>query len=227
MSLAQNFTEIIDSIAQTCLKVNRKPDEVRLITVTKTHLWQTMQSVLDLGHCDLGENKVQEIVEKVPLLSGEKTIHLIGHLQSNKVNKVVGLVDWIHSIDSEDILLKVAGQCDMISKKVAVLIQVNTSHEETKSGCEPEDAVRLCRLAAEDARVVFKGLMTIGPLGGNEQAIRKSYSMLRELRTACAAFAAGPLELSMGMSDDYEIAIEEGSTMVRIGSKILGQRVYG
>lgn len=224
MSLVEKFREIEDQIAQSCHKAGRKPEEIRLITVTKTHPRETVQQVIDLGYPDIGENRVQEILEKVPLLSGNKVVHLVGHLQSNKVNKVVPLVDWIHSIDSEKILDRVAQQCEQLNKKVSVLIQVNTSHEETKSGCAPEEAFALCEKAARNRWLLFRGLMCIGPLGGDEAAIRKSFITLRTIGRECKQLTGQPFELSMGMSDDFSIAIEEGSTMVRIGSRILGQR---
>jgi pyridoxal phosphate enzyme (YggS family) len=224
--LLERFESVHERIARACEKADRNRNEVRLITVTKTWPAEVLQSVLDTGNPDIGENRVQEIVEKVPALSGNKSIHMIGHLQSNKVTKVVPLVDWIHSIDSEKLLLKVDQQCEKIDKTLNVLIQVNASGELTKSGCTPEDAYSLCEKAFECSHVNFRGFMTIGPFVSDEKVIRESFVALRKTGEECQGLSDKPLELSMGMSSDYEIAIEEGSTMVRIGSLILGDRVY-
>jgi len=169
--LINRFKSVHEEIAQACKNAGRNPDEVRLITVTKTWPVDVLQSVLNTGNPDIGENRVQEIVGKVPMLSGKKIVHLIGHLQSNKVTKVVPLVDWIHSIDSEKLLTKVNQHCEKIDKKLNVLIQVNTSGEFTKSGCNPEEAYSLCERAADCSQVNFRGLMTIGPFVSDEKAV--------------------------------------------------------
>jgi hypothetical protein len=222
--LADRLVSLHREIAETCTRAGRNPDAVRLIAVTKTHPAPVLQAVIDAGHRDIGENRVQEIVEKVPLLHGERTVHLIGHLQSNKVNKVVPLVDWIHSIDSEGLAVKVDGACGTGGKKMKVLVQVNTSGEESKSGCRPEEAVRLCEKVAGMANLEFRGLMTIGLLGGTEQQTRKCFQMVRAIGEHCRQFTDASFQLSMGMTDDFRIAIEEGSTMVRIGSYLFGTR---
>lgn len=224
--LNDRYKDVQQQIAQACARVGRSYEEVRLITVTKTQPAEVLQSVIDTGYSDIGENRVQEIVQKVPLLCGEKTMHMIGHLQSNKVSKVMPFVDWIQSIDSEKLLFKVEKQCEDINKKMNILIQVNTSGEVSKSGCNPEEALTLCETAAKCSYINFRGLMTIGPLGGDDMEIRKSFIQLRTLCEKCRDLSDDPIELSMGMSGDFQIAIEEGSTMVRIGSLILGSRAY-
>ncbi len=224
--LTENFRRVHEQIAQACSKAGRKTEDVRLITVTKTYPSEVLQSVINTGHRDIGENRVQEIVQKVPILSGEKAIHMIGHLQTNKAAKVVPLVEWIHSIDSERLFYKVEQQCEKINKKLNVLVQVNTSGEDTKSGCRPEYTLKLCEIVAKSNILDFRGLMTIGLLGGNEKETRRCFMQLREIGEKCSSLTDNNLELSMGMSNDFQIAIEEGATMIRIGSLILGARKY-
>ncbi len=224
--LINSFESVRKKISQSCEKVGRDPNEVRLITVTKTWPSNVLQSVINTGNPDIGENRVQEIVQKVPVLSGNKIVHMIGHLQSNKVSKVVSLVDWIHSIDSKKLLDKVEHLCETTGSKIKILVQVNTSGEVTKSGCDPDEAYALCEAAATCSFVSFRGLMTIGPFVSDEEKIRSSFRILRKIGDQCRNLSDKPLELSMGMSGDFQIAVEEGSTMVRIGSLILGGRVF-
>lgn len=225
-TLRERFKALNEETTQSCEKVGRSPDEVTVVIVTKTHPVEILQAVIDTGHGAIGENRVQEIMQKVPLLTGEKTIHMVGHLQTNKVTKVVPLVDWIQSIDSEKLAVKVDQQCQKVGKKMSVLVQVNTSGEETKSGCAPEEAVALCEKVARCEYLRFRGVMTIGLLGGTEKETRHCFQVLRNIREQCKGLTDSSFELSMGMTDDFRIAIEEGSTMIRIGSYILGARKY-
>jgi hypothetical protein len=218
--------EIKERVANAAVKSGRDASSVTLITVTKTHPAEVLQEVLDVGGIDIGENRVQEVVAKIPELTGDKTVHLIGHLQSNKVNKIVELVDWIHSADKEKIINRIDRRAGELDKKIKLLVQVNTSGEESKSGCEAGDAKDLCELAAGCENIDFRGLMTIGPLGGTEDEVRKSFIQLRELSKEIENLVDGQVELSMGMSGDFEMAISEGATMVRVGSSILGHRKY-
>jgi pyridoxal phosphate enzyme (YggS family) len=220
--LKNRIQRIQEEIRQTCIRVGRSPESVRLIVVTKTQSAESVRQVIDAGIVDIGENRVQEILDKAPYLTGRFSLHLIGHLQSNKVAKVVGMVDWIHSVDSERVFRKIEQCCMASQRRVNLLVQVNTSGEESKFGCAADAAHNLCRLVADSPHVRFRGLMTIGPLLGGEPAARKSFVMLRELAAKVSGSAA--LELSMGMSADFRWAIEEGATMVRIGSLILGER---
>lgn len=224
-NLKDRIKKIKEDIAQASATAGRPEDAVRLVIVTKTYPASLLQEILDTGHFDIGENRVQEITEKAPLLKGDKVIHMVGHLQTNKVAKVVPLVDWIQSVDSERVLRKIEENCEKLSRKMNILIQVNTSGEETKSGCGPHEAADLCSKASESKNLEFRGLMTIGPLYGGEKEARKSFIMLRELGRSLAD-PSQRFELSMGMSADFRWAIEEGSTMVRIGSLILGERAY-
>ena len=224
--LRDRFKNLNEEIAQVCEKAGRNKDEIKVVVVTKTHPVQVLQALVDIGHPDIGENKAQEIVQKVPNIHGNKTIHMVGHLQTNKVVKVVPLVDWIQSIDSERLAQKVEQQCEKIGKKMNILVQVNTSGEETKSGCSPKEAVELCEKVSKYSFLQFRGLMTIGLWGGEEKDIRQCFRILRSIGEQTKQFTQLPFELSMGMSDDFKIAIEEGATIIRLGTYILGRRDY-
>ncbi|NLL13646.1 MAG: YggS family pyridoxal phosphate-dependent enzyme [Fibrobacter sp.] len=220
--LKKRLETVQERIISACEKSGRSVQSVRLIAVTKTHPAEILQKLIDLGIKDLGENRVQEIQAKVPRLKGEFTMHLIGHLQTNKVSKVLPLVKWIQSIDREPLIAKIEKQ-HQSAEKINALLEVNSSGEVSKSGCDPSQCRALAERIAGSPALKFCGLMTIGPLEGGEVAVRRSFSLLRELGEQCSDLAPG-IELSMGMSNDFEWAIQEGSTMVRIGSLLLGER---
>ena len=224
-NLRNRILALRESIADACGRVGRTPESVRVVVVTKTHPAETLQAVIDAGIRDIGENRVQEIVEKAPVLSGERVLHMVGHLQTNKVLKVVPLVDWIQSLDSERLLRKIESSCENAAKTINALVQVNTSGEDTKSGCEPGEALDLCEKVAASNSVRFRGLMTIGPLDADETDTRKAFTTLRTLGEKCRHLTES-VELSMGMSGDFEWAIEEGATIIRVASLLLGQRPY-
>ncbi len=222
-SIQKRLQHIKESVAKHCAAAGRSQQSVRIIAVTKTHPASVVQEVIDAGVVDIGENRVQEIEQKVPVLSGRFSMHLIGHLQKNKVNKVVPLVDWIQSVDSEKLLEKIEAACQRLEKPIRALVQVNTTGEETKSGIDPNQTIELCEKTAQCKWVRFCGLMTIGPLGGDEKHVREAFGLLRGLGEKCSGLT-DKLELSMGMSGDFGWAIEEGATMIRVGSALVGQR---
>lgn len=224
ITIARQFADVRQKIVSAASAAGRSADSVKLVVVTKTHPVESIQAVIDAGATDLGENRVQEIEEKVPHLRGAYSMHCIGHLQTNKVNKVVPIVEWIESIDSSRLAAKVDAAAAAIGKKIKVLVQVNTSAEESKSGCMPQDCIAICEELARFKALDLRGLMTMGPLNGTEQTTRRSFALLRQLGEQCRNLVSGPFELSMGMSSDFVWAIAEGSTMVRIGSAILGSR---
>lgn len=225
--LEQNFADIEAEISDACICAKRERDSVTLITVTKTYPVSLLQSVLDLGHVHLGENRPQEIIEKASQLKTPPVMHLIGQLQTNKVRKVLPYVGWIHSVDRVKLLEKIDDVALECNTSVNILIQVNTSGEESKSGCHPDEAVSLCEEASRKQGVRFRGLMTIGPLHGDESAIKRSFLLLKDIADQVKDFTeTGNCELSMGMSDDFALAIECGATMVRIGSRLVGTRSY-
>lgn len=220
--LRQRLEQINDRIEQASIRAGRSRKDVRLIAVTKTHPAEALQALIDLGVHDLGENRTSEILDKVPRLSGEFTMHMIGHLQTNKVGPVLPHIQWIQSVDRERLISRIEFLFKE-ERKLNVLIEVNTSGEESKSGCAPEECRALCEQIIQSKVLELRGFMTIGPLHGDEKAVRSAFSLLRELSEKNSDLVKVP-ELSMGMSGDFEWAIEEGSTMVRIGSLLLGER---
>jgi pyridoxal phosphate enzyme (YggS family) len=223
--LKQRLSDVRGRIEKACVKAGRSVDSVRLIAVTKNHPAETAQSLIDLGVRDIGENRVQEIEEKVPQLHGDFTVHMIGHLQTNKAQKVWPLAGWIQSVDREKLVRRLEALYDAAGggARKKVLVEVNTSGEASKSGCGPDECMRICEIVAESRALELRGLMTIGPLGGDETAVRGAFALLRELSEKCCKGIIAP-ELSMGMSGDFEWAIEEGATMVRIGTVLAGGR---
>jgi hypothetical protein len=217
--------DLQDRVAAACARSNRNQSDVRIVVVTKTHEVSTAQTVIDCGIRDLGENRVQEIEAKAPMLTGSFDMHLIGHLQTNKVNKAVPLVSWIQSIDSIRLADKVNSAAESCHKKIKALVQVKTSTEDTKSGCTLEECFELATHVANCSGLEFRGLMTIGPLDAGEAQTRASFALLRSLAEQCRSLCDKP-ELSMGMSSDFEWAIEEGATIIRVGTMLLGNRVY-
>jgi PLP dependent protein len=217
------FDVLRTRVARVCDSCGRNPGDVRIIVVTKTHPVETAQMVIECGIKDIGENRVQEIERKAPHLTGEFEMHLIGHLQTNKVNKAVPLVQWIQSIDSARLVQKIESAEGSEGKKIKALVQVNTSNEETKSGCSEAECLDLAERVAKSSRLEFCGLMTMGPLDASEKDVRKSFSNLRMLSEQCRRLAP-VVELSMGMSSDFEWAVAEGATMIRIGTLLLGER---
>lgn len=221
-SLSSRLDMVNDRIAKACASAGRDLSSVRLIAVTKTHPVDKIQALINLGVKDIGENRVSEIIEKAPLLNGDFTLHLIGHLQTNKVAPVLPYVSWIQSIDRERLISRIeylySGR-----EKLKVLIEVNTSGEQSKSGCKPEECRMLCERVLRSNTLDLHGFMTIGPLGGDELATRKSFALLRQISENNHDLIKLP-ELSMGMSGDFEWAILEGSSMVRIGTLLFGER---
>lgn len=224
-NLQQNYTMILGQIDKACSRSQRTVSDVRLVAVTKTHPVETVQALIDMGITDIGENRVQELEAKVPLLHGNFSVHMIGHLQTNKAAKAVALSHWIQSIDSIRLLEKVQACAQTSQRKIRALVEVNTSGEQSKSGCTPDECYMLAERMVADGILEFEGLMTIGPLGADEIATRKSFALLRNLGEQCKTLAPS-IDLSMGMSSDFEWAIEEGATIVRIGSLLVGTRDY-
>jgi PLP dependent protein len=221
--IRSRLDDIRSEIEKAAIKSGRKLDDITLVAVTKTHPAETVQALVDLGIHDIGENRVQEIAAKAPVITGDITWHMVGHLQRNKVKKALEHVAWIQSIDSDRLADEVEESAGKISKKVKALVEVNTSGEISKSGCEPSLAIALCEKVAACKNLEFCGLMTIGPLIGGEAETRKSFQMLRGIGEKVKNLAP-KIELSMGMSNDFSWAVEEGATIVRIGTRLLGDR---
>jgi pyridoxal phosphate enzyme (YggS family) len=223
--VARAYKRLCDIVAQTADRAGRNHDDIRIVAVSKTVPVDVIQSAIDAGIVLFGENRVQEAAAKIPQLRGDFSFHLVGHLQSNKSKEAVRLFDLIHSIDKASTAQKVNEEAAKIRKSQKVLVQVNTSGEATKSGVVPEEAKMLCEAVLQCGNLELCGLMTIGPLTDDEHAVRQSFRMLRELRDFInQSLGIAMKELSMGMSSDFTIAIEEGATMVRVGTKIFGAR---
>lgn len=223
--IAANLAEVRQRVAAAAQRAGREPDEVELLVVSKTWPVGIVQEVVEAGQGALGENKVQEAEGKVPLLPGHVSWHLIGPLQRNKVRKALPLFDVLHGITSRrlaEAVNRVAGELGMYPK---VYLQVNVGEEEGKSGFTGEEIrAELGKILALD-RLDVLGLMAIPPAEEDPENARQWFVRLRELRDGLAEKEGVPLSgLSMGMSHDYEVAIEEGATVVRVGSAIFGAR---
>ncbi len=225
MPIIENYSRILAEINDVASRSGRPPESVKIAAVSKTVSREAIQSAIDAGIRLFAENRVQEAKGKIPGLKGNFSFHLVGHLQSNKARDAVALFDLIHSIDKEGTARRVDEEAARAGKRQRILIQVNTSGEISKNGVPPDEAERLCGAVLGLDHVEIMGLMTIGPLGGDEDSVRSSFSSLRELLgTINRSLGTSMTELSMGMSSDYRIAVEEGATLVRIGTAIFGSR---
>jgi pyridoxal phosphate enzyme (YggS family) len=224
------LAEIRDRIANAASRSGRRPQDVRLIAVSKTHPIEAVRAAFDAGQRDFGENKVQEALQKIAQ-AADMAIrwHLIGHLQSNKARKAAQAADAIHAIDSIELLKKVDQAASEAGRTVDVLIQVDLALEDTKFGAPVGEVRSIVDAAAGCTAARLTGLMLLPPLAANPEDARPWFSRLRTLRdelVAAGAPADRLRELSMGMSHDFEVAIAEGATMVRVGTAIFGERHY-
>ena len=229
MSIADNLKNIRERIARAALDAGRDPAEVRLVAVSKTKPAAAIAEALGCGQLIFGENYVQELVAKSAEFSGGISWHFIGNLQSNKVRQIAGLVEMIHSVDRLSLAREIDRQWGALDKRCDVLIQVNISREASKGGTSSQELLELVTEVAALPQLRVKGLMTMPPFFDDPQAARPYFRALRELaREVEAAGIAGVemRELSMGMSGDFEAAIGEGATLVRVGSALFGERDY-
>ncbi|MFZ4619875.1 MAG: YggS family pyridoxal phosphate-dependent enzyme [Bacteroidota bacterium] len=226
--IAENIQNIGENLKNTCLRAGRDPKDVSLIAVSKTFSAENIIEAMAAGSMDFGENYVQELLEKKNALTDPNIRwHFIGHLQSNKVKYIAEWIHIIHSVDSIDLANEIQKRAAKFGRSIDVLVEVNTSEEATKFGVKPNDAMELISSVGKLPNVVMKGLMTIGPFTDDKNASRSSFKTLKQLFDQ--ANASGIVKqkltvLSMGMTHDYETAIEEGSTMIRIGTAIFGTR---
>lgn len=215
MSIEKNLTEIINSI----------PENVTLVAVTKKRTVEEVQHVVDFGITDLGENRVQELLDKYYKIEGKVRWHLIGHLQRNKVKYIIDKVHLIHSVDSLRLVEEIEAQSKKINKTTDILIQVNISKEDSKFGIDEEEIFRFIDTASACKNVSIKGLMTMAPYTENVEETReifkKLYVLYDKIKENTHLYNNVSMEyLSMGMTNDYSIAVQEGSNMVRIGTGI-------
>jgi len=228
-NIADNLTRVQREIRRCAENAGRNVDDIRLIAVSKTRSLDEVKSVVSLGQNVFGENTIQDAMTKIPRLQQNVEWHFIGHLQSKKAAKLPGYFQWIHSIDSIKLAQKLSSAMMSHAKNSTLncLIQVNVSGEETKSGLMPSEVNAFMRqlLILDLPCLIWRGLMTIG-VQGDDQQTRSAFAQLRELQQKCRAeFGLQQFDqLSMGMSDDYCLAIEEGATMVRVGTSIFGPR---
>jgi hypothetical protein len=227
-SVAQNLSAIRERIAAACAGAGRSPAEVKLVGVTKTVPVDRILEGVRAGISILGENYIQEMLKKRDLLSGMPVSwHCIGHLQTNKVKFALDCCDWIETLDREGLAIEVDRQAAKKGRKIPVLIQVNIGGEMTKSGIDPESLASFYKKASGFEWLDIRGLMALPPFFDQPERARPYFRRLRELLEELRQKSPCPenlSELSMGMSGDFEVAIEEGATLVRIGTAIFGQR---
>jgi pyridoxal phosphate enzyme (YggS family) len=225
--IRERLVRVGEQIARAAERAGRSAEEITLIAVSKTFDSATVQQAVDAGACDLGENRVQEGITKVALIKGDVRWHLIGHLQSNKARPAVEAFDVIHTIDSSQLaerLDRVAGE---LARRPEVLVQVDLAHEPTKSGADEGELPAIIEALDSASHLEFRGLMTLPPFFDSPEQTRPYFRRLREILDGLnrgRALEQRLTELSMGMSHDFEAAIEEGATMVRVGTAIFGTR---
>lgn len=223
MSVAVKYEQIKQKINAACLNSARNPDEVKVIAVTKYVSIQRANEALEAGVINLGENRDEGLLQKWEVLGDKPTWHYIGSLQTRKVKNIINIVEYIHSLDRISLAEEINKRAE---HKVKCLVQVNVSGEESKHGLSAEEALPFIESLRKFEHIRVEGLMTMAPLTDNESQIRECFRKLRELREQVQALDldfAPCTELSMGMSNDYGIAIEEGATMVRIGTALVGE----
>jgi pyridoxal phosphate enzyme (YggS family) len=226
MSVSENWSRLRDRAAAAAVRAGRTPEDVSILPVSKTFPASVVREAYNVGLRAFGENYVQEALAKMAELPDDIEWHMVGHLQSNKARQVVGRFALIHSLDSLHLALELEKQASKHGVRQPVLLQVNIADEETKSGFEPAAVADAAGEIAELEHLEMRGLMTIGPLEAEPESVRWVFRELRELRDKVQAQLPGLQlgELSMGMTGDFETAIEEGATIIRIGRAIFGQR---
>ena len=227
--VAENLAQVQKNINESCNKINRDPNEVTLIAVSKTKPVEMLKEAYDAGARVFGENKVQEIVDKYDQMPSDVKWHMIGHLQRNKVKYLIGKVVLIHSVDSLRLAEQIEHEAAKADIVMPVLIEVNVAEEESKFGTTSEAAMQLVEAVSKMPHIKIRGLMTIAPFTDNPEDNRIYFRKLKQLSVDIKSKNIDNVdmdELSMGMTGDYEVAIEEGATMVRVGTGIFGKRNY-
>ncbi|MBQ4146162.1 MAG: YggS family pyridoxal phosphate-dependent enzyme [Clostridia bacterium] len=228
MGIAEKLSELNDKISQKAIACGREPKEIKLIAVSKTKPVSMIEEAIACSIRDFGENRPQELAEKYQQIPNVNW-HLIGQLQRNKVRHIIDKTELIHSVDSYALAEEIEKRASMVSKVQKILIQVNISGEEGKSGVGPEDAVELCKKISQLPHISIQGLMTISVAGLDYDGNYEIFSRLRQLAETIKELNIDGVEmkeLSMGMTHDYEAAIAAGATLLRVGSGIFGSRNY-
>lgn len=226
-NIKDNLATVRSRIKSAASAAGRTFEDIRLIAVTKTFPVSVIDDAIAAGITDIGENRIQEAREKLPQISAPVRRHLIGHLQRNKVKYAVKLFDMIQSVDSITLAEEINARCSKMQIQMPILIEVNTSGEEAKFGCRPQEAVTMLTAIDRLPNLSARGFMTIAAYSKDENIVRPCFRLLKEIYDTAQTLQLqyGQIDtLSMGMSSDYEIAIEEGATMVRVGSALFGSR---
>ena len=228
VNVGSNVQAVLEAMERAAGRAGRPANSVRLVAVCKTITVDRIIEALDAGVTDLGENKVQEAAAKASQLQSRTNgLHLIGSLQKNKANKAAEIFDWIETLDNLDLATRLNRACERLDKMLPVLVQVNLSKEHTKSGIQAEHALEFICQLAEFKRLSVRGLMTVPPYLEDPERVRPYFARLRMLAEQIGSQKPGNVsmtELSMGMSHDFPVAIEEGATLVRVGTAIFGTR---
>lgn len=226
MPIRENVQFARNKIAEACRRSGRKSEEIELVAITKTVDVEQINEAIEAGIRVVGENRVQEAWRKFQEVGEKVHWHMVGHLQTNKVKRVLQFADMIHSVDSVYLAREIQTQAKKLDRTIEILIQVNTSGEESKFGLEPEATIGAIEEVSTLPNLKIKGLMTIGAFLPNPEDVRPCFKLLHDLKDRVNERGITSVEigtLSMGMTNDYEIAIEEGSTMVRVGTAIFGE----
>ncbi len=225
VNIAENLAQIQQRISVACERSGRSPKEVQLVAVGKKFTAQVIKEAADCGLNLFGENRVQEAKIKIPDCPGHLRWHFIGNLQTNKCKDAVALFDMLHAVDSLHLAEELNKRCEQLAKVMPVLLEVNVSGEGSKHGFTPKDAIEATQAFFDFPKLELHGLMTMAPFSRQAESTRPYFRKLRELKNDCEEKLGASLpELSMGMSGDYEIAIEEGATLIRLGTTLFGPR---
>jgi len=227
IEIIDNIKRVKDDICNAAVKSGRKPEDIRLIAVTKTVDPQRINIALENGITDIGENRVQELLQKYDEVHGDVFWHLIGQLQTNKVKYIINKVKLIHSLDRLSLAQEIQKQCQKTGKIMPVLVEVNIGKEQTKAGIMENDLENFIKEIAAFPNIAVQGLMTVAPLVQDKEKVRPYFQRMRiwfERLKESGIPGVKMKYLSMGMSNDFQIAIEEGSNMIRVGTAIFGKR---
>lgn len=228
--IRENLAVVHQRIDRACKSSSRNPEEVSLLLATKTVSAENIKIALQMGETIIGENKVQELKEKFDALKDiPHQTHYIGHLQTNKIKDVIKYAGCIQSVDRLDLAQKLDQRLQREGRSIDIMIQVNTSYEESKFGVSPLGAIPLAKEIARYDTLKVKGLMTIGLFSTEREKVRKCFQLLKRIQKEIAELNLPGFDiqqLSMGMSGDLETAVEEGSTMIRVGTAVFGSRIY-
>ncbi|SKC87321.1 YggS family pyridoxal phosphate-dependent enzyme [Maledivibacter halophilus] len=227
--IEENINNVLENIENACEKINKNPDEINLVAVTKTIEPERINTALKTGIKNIGENKVQEIMEKYDKINYNPHWHLIGHLQTNKVKYIIDKVDLIHSLDSIRLAEEINKRAKKINRIMNVLIQINIADDEAKFGISHNEIDGFIKELSKFENIKVEGLMTIVPYMDNKEKVRPYFRKMKEIfedLKNCDYENINMKYLSMGMTNDYIVAIEEGANMIRVGTAIFGERDY-